>query len=97
MTSSGSARRAGTLSAMHLMPDSQMERPPMKDIDEVWIVMHDDSLNDPVLAVCATQGEARIVMDEIAPRFPVDSVSLVAFRFGWRYDQAAQEYRAETL
>ena len=47
--------------------------------DEVWIVTHDDSLNDPILAVCATQDEAQHIMAEIAPRFPDGSVSLVAF------------------
>jgi hypothetical protein len=66
----------------------------VKNGDKVWIVTHDDSLNDPILAVCATQDEAQHVKAEIAPSFPDGSVSLVAFRLGWRYDLGARPYHA---
>lgn len=60
----------------------------------VWLVMHDDDADDPVLAVCGSRADAHAVMTEVAGRFPEGAVFLAEYPLGWRYDDGARRYSA---
>ncbi len=60
-------------------------------LSEVWIVQHDESPDNTVLGVFATQDEARLFMDEIKDAFE-GGVFCSAFPAGYRYTDGAAGY-----
>jgi hypothetical protein len=60
----------------------------------VWIVQHDESPDNTILGVFASQGEATAFAEEIEDQF-VDGVIFSTFAIGYRFDQGSSRYRAE--
>ncbi len=58
------------------------------NLSEVWIVQHDESPDNTVLGVFATQHEACVFMDEVGDEFE-NGVICSAFPVGYRYTDGA--------
>jgi hypothetical protein len=55
----------------------------------VWIVQHDESPHNTVLAVLATAIEAQQFAEQVTDRFP-GGVIFAPFAIGYRYDEGAR-------
>lgn len=66
----------------------------MMDSQEVWIVQHDETPDNTVLGVFATQEEAAVFAEEVSDDFP-DGVIFSKYQVGFRYDRGPRqnEYR----
>ena len=86
-----STSEVGLAGSTERVEDQGVSRHLTTKLSEVWVVQHDESPDNTVLGVFATQDEARVFMDEVKEGFK-NGVICSAFPVGYRYTDGASSY-----